>query len=188
MASRIKTDNVSLASKVAIRCWLLDRLSITDAYVLDTCAGAGRVWAAMEDHVAIRQWTRCDVKPRGAGTLALSALDAVRRFPLDTYNVVDIDPYGEPWAPYRALLARLTRPVAVFLTHGHVRQSAIQSATLDAIGLPSSWPVPRTPSLSAFVAQMQLEQTWRHADIQHAAQIRFPRVTYYALGLAPMGE
>ena len=185
MAGPIKTDNVSLASKVAIRCWLLARMDITDVYVLDTCTGAGHVWSAMDDHVTIRQWTRCDVTPRGAGTLALSAVDAVRRFPLDTYNVVDIDPYGEPWEPYRALLTRITRPVAVFLTHGHVRQSGVHATTLEALGLPSSWPVPRTPSLSAFAARSQLEQTWRYAHIQHAAHVRFPRVTYYALGLAP---
>jgi hypothetical protein len=186
MASPRKTDNASLSSKIAIRRWLLDRMRLREIRVLDTCAGLGHVWQAMEDHVTIRQWTRCDVKPRRAGTVALSAVQALERFRLDTYDVVDIDPYGEPWEPYRVLLRRMTTPMAVFLTHGHVMQSQVSTANLAAVGLPSTWPIPRTPALSAFVAGQLLSYTWRFATVRHAARIHFPRVTYYALALEPL--
>lgn len=68
-----KTDNVSLASKVALRRWLLGRMGFTEVRVLDTCAELGKVWDAMSDHVQVRQWTRCDLKPRRPGPLALGA-------------------------------------------------------------------------------------------------------------------
>ena len=181
-----KTDNRSLASKVALRRWLLKRMGFSEVRVLDTCAGLGHVWTAMEDHVTIQQWTRCDVKPRRPGTLALEALDAVKRFPLDVYNVIDIDPYCEPWAPYRAMLARLTQPTAVFLTHGHVMNAQVATANLQAVGLPADWPIPRTPALSSFVAATILAETWARADIRHAARMDpSAGVTYYALGLIP---
>jgi hypothetical protein len=183
-----KTDNVSLATKIELRRWLLEQMAIREANVLDTCAGAGHVWTAMREHVTVARWIRCDTKPRQAGTLKMEALDAVKTLPLADFNVVDIDPYGEPWAPYRELLARLTRPVAVFLTHGHVMQSQVATANLEAVGIPQDWDVPRTPDLSKFVAHTLLQQTWHRADILHAAQVHFPRVTYYALGLRPLAH
>jgi len=187
-SSGVKTDNASLPTKVAIRRWLLDRMQFRDAYVLDTCAGLGKVWDAMEDHVTIRQWTRCDVKPRRAGTLALPAIEAVKRFDLSLFNVIDIDPYGEPFEPYRVVLERLQRPTAVFLTHGHVMNAQVSKANLTAAGIPDGWQVPRTPALSAFIAQQNIEGTWKHATILHAAKVALPRVTYYALGVQPHGR
>jgi hypothetical protein len=186
MGAAKKTDNASLSTKVAIRRWLLERMGVTDAYVLDTCAGLGKVWSAMEDHVQIRQWTRCDVKPRRAGVLAVEATTALEKFDLSLYNVVDIDPYGEPWAPFRAFLRRFSRPTAVFLTHGHVMNAQVANANLHAVGIPLDWPVPRTPSLSAYVARQALAMTCDYATVVHAAQVQMPRVSYYALGLEPL--
>src|SRR4051812_43717130 len=113
---RTLTDNRSIPTKIELRKRLLADMGLTEVRVLDTCAGAGHIWSAMEDHVAIKQWVRCDLRPRQHGTLALSAVQAIQNLPLEQFNVVDIDPYGEPWEPYMALLARLTTPTAVFLT------------------------------------------------------------------------
>lgn len=183
-----KTDNVSLASKIAIRCWLLDRMGLRTVSVLDTCAGAGHVWRTMRAHVTVDRWVRCDEKPRQAGTLKMQAIDAVRSIPLAPFTVIDIDPYGEPWAIYREALQRLSGPTAVFLTHGHVAQSQVAKANLRAAGIPPDWPVPITPALSAYVATACLQETWRYATIDHAAAIRFPRVSYYALAVRPQAR
>lgn len=182
----VKTDNVSLSSKIAIRRWLLERMGLKKVKVLDTCAGAGHVWTAMRDHVSIEQWIRCDVKPRQAGTLKMAAIDAVKTLPLADFNVIDIDPYGEPWAPFHLALERFTKPTAFFLTHGHVMQAQVSNANLELVGIPTDWPIPRTPNLSAFVAKSALERTWRYARVDHSAQIVFARVSYYALGLTPL--
>mgnify|MGYP001574765918 CR=1 FL=1 len=188
MSAAKKVDNTSLASKIAIRRWLLSRIGIQEVYVLDTCAGLGKVWEAMEKHVVVRQWTRCDQPPRRTGTLALSAVDAIVRFPLETYNVIDIDPYGEPWEAYRALLSRLSHSVAVFLTHGHKRQASvnISADSMKAIGIPVHWPIPRTANVSTYVAQHALGQSWRFATITCAGLIESIYVTYYALALTPL--
>lgn len=180
-----KTDNASLPSKIAIRRWLLSRMGFEEVWVLDTCTGLGKIWSAMEEHVTIRQWTRCDVKPRRAGTLAMSAAEAVQAFPLAVYNVIDIDPYGEPWEAFHLALGRLTRPTAIFLTHGHVMQAQVASASLRLAGLPTTWDIPRTPVLSAFIAEQLVSLAWNSVDIIHSAKISFPRVTYYALGVQP---
>ncbi len=187
-----KTDNVSLASKIALRCWLLERMGLTRVRVLDTCAGAGHVWRTMREHVTVDQWVRCDEKPRQAGTLKMQALDAVKSLPLDGFNVIDIDPYGTPFAIYREALRRVraagrTEPIAFFLTHGHVAQSQVSHADLAAVGIPKDWPVPITPALSAFVARAAVAQTWLDAEVLHAAHVMFPRVSYYALGVRPLG-
>jgi hypothetical protein len=183
-----ETDNASLPTKLALREWLLRRMKLTDVYVLDACAGAGHVWRAMEDRVNIRQWTKCDLKPRSNGTLAMSAVQAMRSLPVDTFNVIDIDPYGEPWTAYSAFLNRdaITQPTAVFLTYGHLRFSVVTNETLDMIGLPRDWYIPRTPAMATFCAERSLQVTHRHARIRCAARVHLPRVSYYALGLDPL--
>lgn len=186
MAGSKKTDNVSLSSKIAIRRWLLERMGITDVKLLDTCAGAGHVWKTMAEHVTVSQWIRCDIKPRQAGTLKMTALDAVKTLPLADFNVIDVDPYGEPFHPYREVLQRLTKPLAIFLTHGHVMQAQVSNENLKGVGIPLDWDIPRTPNLSAFVARRSLEATWKYAEILHSASITFPLVSYYALGVRPL--
>ena len=185
---RTLTDNRSLATKTELRKRLLADMGITDAYVLDTCAGAGEIWAAMADHVNVKQWIRCDLKPRQHGTLALSAQQAIQNLPLDTFNVIDIDPYGEPWEPYMALLARLRKPTAVFVTRGHVGWSRLSHATVAFVGLPDEWfmDLPRTPQLCQHAADLLLQRTWDFADILHSYMVRMRRVDYFALGLAPV--
>lgn len=188
----VKTDNASITTKIAIRRWLLDRMDITEARVLDTCCGLGKIWTAMEEHVTIRQWTRCDVKPRRAGVLALDATTALQKFPLDVYNVIDIDPYGEPWEPFYVVLQRLTQPTAVFLTRGHTGVSGISMLAANIAGIPAEWHrlLPKTPKLADFVADNFLSHAWRHVNIEHAAVARIQKsggtsVTYYALALEP---
>src|SRR5262245_65384183 len=109
-----KRDNLSLAAKLQIRRWLLDAIACSTVRVLDTCSGEGHIWRAMAAHVTVDRWTRCDVDPRNRpGVLQLTAEDAVMKFPLAQFNVIDIDPYGEPWAAYQRLLPRLPHPMAV---------------------------------------------------------------------------
>jgi hypothetical protein len=182
---RTVTDNHSLETKLSLRRALLADMGIDRARVLDLCCGAGHIWTGMRQHVAVDQWVRCDVKPRQAGTLPLSALQAAGSLPLDGFNVIDIDPYGEPWDAYLLTLRRLRLPTAMFLTRGHVAWSVPSLVSREATGLPGSWPVPRAPRLTAFIGAQILSATWRYADIRYATTVEFPRVTYYALGLYP---
>lgn len=195
--SRPLTDNVSLATKVALRRWLLDRMKLRAVRVLDTCTGEGHVWRAMQEHCRLETWTRCDVKPRQSGVLKLEMLDAVRTLPVASFNVIDIDPYGEPFGPFLELLKRYAgqvgaQPIAVFLTHGHIdRFKHISHATLAAAGIPATWVpnLPRTPHLTAFLANRMLGQALDYARVEHAAMSTpSGQVTYYALGLAPIAK
>jgi hypothetical protein len=182
----IKTDNASLYSKLAIRRWLLSEMGLDTVSVLDACAGAGRIWTAMRKHVTIERWVRCDIKPRQPGTLRLSAVDAMNGMALDRFNVIDIDPYGEPWEAYMAALKRLRRPTAMFLTRGRVLNTVTTLSMRTVAGLPLTWPVPQTPVLAAYLDSCLLAETWRYATVHHAAQIEKPHVVYYALGLSPL--
>lgn len=183
---KTKTDNASLASKVALRRWLLGEMGITRVRVLDACAGAGRIWTAMAEHVEIERWIRCDIKPRQPGTLRLSAAEAMNVMTLDHFNVIDIDPYGEPWDAYHVALRRLRSPMAVFLTRGSLVNVVTSNALMRVAYLPTSWAVPRTPALAEYLDGRMLSETWRYARIAHAAHIELPSVQYYALGLEPL--
>ena len=181
----IKTDNASLQSKLALRRWLLAEMQLERVRVLDCCSGAGRIWGAMRAHVEVEAWTRCDIKPRQSGTLKLSAVGAVSAMALDHFNVIDIDPYGEPWEAYLVALRRLRQVTAVFLTRGRVLNTVTTLAMRTVAGLPTQWPVPQTPALAVYLDAQVLAQTWQYATVLHAAQIEKPHVVYYALALAP---
>lgn len=201
-----KQDSSSTAAKVRLRRWLLDRMSIEDAYVLDACAGLGQIWESMEDHVNIMQWTKCDIAPRRVGTLKIDATNAIERFPIETYNVVDIDPFGDPWEPYWALLPRIKKPTAVFLTHSfRLNVTQVSRVLCESGGIPSEWfaDIPHDGALVRFLAERLLSRTVDFVDVLHSARMsveRGPRgkgagtglknqtVNYYALGLAPKKE
>ena len=198
-----KEDSSSVAAKVRLRRWLLDRMGIEEAYVLDACAGLGQIWESMEDHVSIMQWTKCDIEPRRAGTLKIDATDAISRFPVETYNVVDIDPYGDPWVPYWALLPRITKPTAVFLTHSfRLNVTQVSKSLVEAAGIPIEWfpDIPHDGALARYLSERMLSRTVDFVDVLHSARMsveRGPRgkgsgsglknqtVHYYALGLSP---
>jgi hypothetical protein len=181
-----KTDNRSLRNKIALRRWLLGEMGITEVRVLDACAGAGHIWGAMKEHVTVRLWVRSDVQPRQVGTLKLSALQVMGALDLDQFNVIDIDPYGEPWDAYLALLPKLRQRTAVFLTRGRVTYSVASNVVLAACGIPPSWKVPHSVRLASYLDSMVLTETWRHAQILHASAVELRNVTYYALGLQPL--
>jgi hypothetical protein len=186
------TDNSAMSTKLALRRWLLDRTGITEVRVLDCCAGAGRIWTAMEDFTTIRLWTKIDVKPRDMFTLKMKAEQAVVALPLADYNVVDIDPYGEPWAAYRALLKRLTSRMLVFLTVGDFR-GTISGAAIEVAGMPASWQpyLVRLDELTRLVSEINLRRTWDYAHIRQACKAELPHehlkthMIYYGLDLEP---
>jgi hypothetical protein len=184
-APKRKTDNRSLRNKIALRQWLLGEMGITDCRVLDTCAGAGQIWDAMREHVTLSTWIRSDIKPRRAGTLKLSAVQMIGVMPIADFNVIDIDPYGEPWAAYLALLPRLTHETAVFLTRGTVSYGVLTDAVLETFGIPRTWPVPHSQRLAAYLDSLALSETWRYADVLHASTLDLKDVSYFALGLRP---
>jgi hypothetical protein len=181
-----KTDNRSMRCKLELRRWLLGEMGITDVKVLDACAGAGHIWEAMHEFVNVVQWVRSDLKPRQLGTLKLSALQAVHSLNVENFNVIDIDPYGEPWDAFLAALPRLRQPVAMFLTRGRVQYTVASNAALAACGIPPGWRVPHSERLATYLDSCLLSQTWAHCRILHAASVDLRHVSYYALGLEPI--
>lgn len=167
-------------------------------HVLDACSGYGLVWSELEKHVTIKRWVRCDIKPRPgqneSSMLRLSAIQSMQSMPLEEFNVIDIDMYGDPWEPYFVLLKRLKTPMVVFLTHGRVVRGADTSNfAKSTAGLPYDWPTPQLPHVVDYIAQRCLEATWLHAEILHAAQVYSApgqaraAVNYYALAIRPWG-
>lgn len=190
-----KVDNYSLPTKVALRRRLLSAMGFEEVRVLDTCVGHGKIWEAMADHVHVRQWTKCDVKPKRPDALALSALEAIQKFEMDLYNVVDIDPYGCPFEAFHALLPRLVAPTAVFLTRGQMALGRPTKYAAVKAGIPASWYelIPHGLAISDLIGEMALSEAKRHVEVRYAWQAKLEslksfggtNITYWGLGLYP---
>jgi hypothetical protein len=187
----IKVDSSGTKAKVRLRKWLLTKMGFDEVYVLDTHTGHGKVWEAMEEHVTIRQWTKVDIQPKLLGTIKMDATAAVERLPIESYNVIDIDPYGEPWEPFMALLPRIEAPTAIFLT-SCVAVNNMSRYVEEAVGIPPEW-VPELPhggDFVSFVSEIMLGKSLEFVNVLHAAKLRLvnkspSRIFYYALGVEP---
>jgi hypothetical protein len=145
MTTQTKTDNSSLASKLAVRRYFLRRYHGAGPFgVLDCCEGSGVMWSILgrEFDASVwgidlkRQWGRLRVDSRRI--LASPDLEA---------DVIDVDVYGSPWKHWLALLGSRPRPLTVFLTWGLVRVMGGGSSPVEREVLGLKFPSLDVPSV-----------------------------------------
>lgn len=142
MAS-VKTDNTGLGAKLALRRHFLTKYHADrPPDVVDCCQGDGVIWGELRREFATRTYLGVDQKPK-PGRMKINSIRLLSAIGW-TWNVVDIDTYGAPWAHWLALLRTVTAPVTVFLTVGRVAAlggrfgTRITDAEFEALGL---WPL-----------------------------------------------
>lgn len=136
MSESKKTDNASLAAKLAVRRYMLDRYHPDGQLdVMDCCQGSGVIWnRLLQEYDVLRYWG-LDVKRRpGRLQVESSRVLAAGGW---TANVVDVDTYGSPWRHWEALTSTLDHPATVFLTVGFVRIGGghLSELAMNAMGL-----------------------------------------------------
>lgn len=185
----VKTDNRSLPTKLAMRTRVLQAAGVTEARVLDVCAGEGRIWDAMRRRIAVAQYVPCDKTSRRPGAFELEAIQAIRVFDLAEFNVIDIDPYGDPWWIYFMLLPLLRTKTCIFLTWGTLMPSgALKSLSLrEAAGIPRAWNVPADAKMLDYVVQFALAKTLDYSIIDFACEAKSGFGRYYGLVVTPKG-
>lgn len=142
-----------MPTKVELRLRVIRAAGLKRLRVLDLCAGAGHVWQAMREHVEVEAYTPVDREPRLLGTIHGDVKDRqfVHSLRPETYNVIDVDTYGEPWEPWSYCAERLTSKTAVFLTHGLSGAGpSLSRFTWAALGLPREWPLMHKRELAIF--------------------------------------
>jgi len=109
----MKKDNTTLNQKAALRLSLLKQ--IPKPIVLETHAGTGQVWKRVYSEIA--QGVAFDEKPAKAELLAIqrptwsvfesNCITSLAAGAGDhlALNLVDVDPYGEPWPVIEAFLS-----------------------------------------------------------------------------------
>jgi len=112
-----KTDNKHLAPKLLLRRHFLQQYHTdTPPRVLDCCQGSGVLWSRLLKEFPVTGYWGMDKKPKKGRVL----VDSARILASGSWqaDVIDIDPYGEPWAHWFALLRTGQAPLTVFLTVG----------------------------------------------------------------------
>jgi hypothetical protein len=108
---------------------------------------------------------------------------------LGRYNTIDCDCFGDPFEIWRELLFRIKQPTAVFLTRGRVTYGSgrmpISNLAKQVMGIPADWNIPGKIDLLDYADRCQLLQPCPTARIDSGYELRFPRVTYYALLVVP---
>lgn len=200
---RLKTDNHSLEDKVTLRRGLIRKAALEPCSVLDLFAGEGNIWNEMRREsrlpnapppIEVTRYTPVDSAQRQAGQIKakitpriIAALDTDGG--LSRYNVIDVDTYGDPWEIYLAILPRIRRPTAIFLTRGKVTYGAgrmpITKLSKKCAGIPDDWDVPGKIELLNRLDECQLKWHEEAAGLAYAGAIKLSRVDYYALLVEP---
>jgi hypothetical protein len=136
MGASAKTDNDNLASKLALRRHFLARYHAgTRPSVIDCCQGDGVTWKTLRKEFACAYFG-ADVKPK-KGRLKIDSSRILAQ-PGWSYDVIDVDTYGTPWAHWDGILRHLRGSTTVFLTSGRViigGGSPASRQELDALGI-----------------------------------------------------
>jgi len=185
------TAGAHLGVKVRQRVLMIREAGfVGDVGVLDVCAGAGHVWRAVRQELALARYVAFDRKPRNQFTLKGEAAAVLATIDLAPFNVIDIDVYGEPWEPLLVALPRLTRQTVILFTHGHMSWQFNPSHALRrAVGLPVEWFIP-TPNadVAFYCGQLALASIWQHVEILNARRASWVNVSYWALRVRPWSQ
>jgi hypothetical protein len=181
-----RTDNNSLGKKLGLRLHVLKEMGIQRLRVLDLCAGKGLVWSEMAKHYAIDSYTPVDEKPRLAGSIKFKLSERLLEgFDLQFYNVIDIDPYGEPWLGWCNVYPRIAQRTAVFLTVGNLFPVNPSTAVLETLGIPKDWNIPKSRGLTTLAEKHLICQPNPSTRIVKAWRILKAHVSYYGLIVEP---
>lgn len=130
----MSTDNANLASKLALRRSFLRQLPAVRPRVFDACQGSGVIWQELRKEFDVRYWG-VDVKQK-RGRIKIDSARVLETSGW-TFDVVDIDTYGQPWRHWAAVLRHGTGTVTVFLTIGEASglKAPLSNDGLLAMGL-----------------------------------------------------
>jgi hypothetical protein len=198
-----KTDNKSLADKVALRRLLIEESGLEPLRVLDLYAGEGKLWQELrreprlvdEDHpraMQVEKYTPVDQVAKQPGQIrfkvsprliaALNGDDAEDVYSgtgLSRFNVIDVDSYGDCWGIWTAILFRIKTPTVIFVTRGSVAFGAgranLSAAARISAGIPVDWSIPVRLELIEFTDGCALLQECPTAKITLGYQIKLPR-------------
>lgn len=159
------TENSWTSRKVEIRRRVLGQLPVElpDARVLELFAGAGEMRTACYQDV--QEWIGVDLDPLSVATVCGDACLAIRSGvlgDLGRFDVIDLDPFANPW---RALWLvsqwrRGPRPFALFLTEGGVTGRARMNQSMHRFGW--GWPMMEALGLAAHDHPVGLITAKRH--------------------------
>lgn len=131
MKKQKQTDNRFLAPKLLLRKYFVEKyFGQNEAAVCDCCAGDKVVWGNLLCDFPKLNYVGFDVKHKRYAF----RIDSARILDLPcSFDVVDIDTYGEPWKHYFNMLKNNAKDfVVVFLTIGFIRAAGGGNSSLLA--------------------------------------------------------
>jgi len=151
----VKTDNRHLDEKIKIRRYFLDKYPLKTYRVIDCCAGEQAIWGILRRHYPI-QYTGLDKNRVDSGVVKIAAERWLRDVEWSA-DVLDIDPYGEPWPIYFAALENyMGEDLTVFLTNCNapIKTVRLMSKSVRAkLGIPEKWKIWHSKKISDMATQ-----------------------------------
>lgn len=186
----VKQDNSDSLNKLALRRQGLTRWHPAGAplSVLDCCAGHRHIWGQLRTEFPVEKYVGIDKAVTGQGNIRLDSAIWLRSVRLATYDVIDVDVYGDPWSHWMTILQRIERDTTVFLTEGiaGIGMSNISKAQLALAGIPQHWAIPRSAVIREMLTDRCLQTLFEYSLdcggclVSHS---RFSDTRYYAVRL-----
>ena len=187
MPQIVQQYNTHLRAKISLRREAMDWLAPEPINLIETHGGEGYLYrAAYAGRVATA--TAIEKNPRCAGAGRVMIYDrcerALRHLDLSPYNLIDVDPYGDPWFVLYLIARRLRllppRRRAILLTCGEGKllgmKTGISGWVNDRIGLSGCGNIPGP----ALVANLDYIRHWLIMDSLTIARLKAVRCLWSA--------
>lgn len=187
--SNLKTDNANFAVKIEMRLGAMRATGWREFGVLDLCAGASKIWTAVNAEMPLSRYLACDRKPRSAMVLKGDAEDLAQTIDLALFNVIDIDAYGEPWGALTHVVRRVTSPTLIFLTQGIMATTFNPSfAIRRASGIPDEWSLPPSRDLVLYLSDRAFRGVLAYGTVSDALYFEKKTARYWAFLFTPTAK
>jgi len=132
-----KTDNSHFWGKVRLREKMIEDLS--EINVLDLYSGYGTIWSTIKERnkdKKINVTSVEKVKGKNPNAICADALKLIPSLDLSRYDVIDIDVYGNPYKPLKAIVKNgsFKDGVNIFLTDIRIGYGAVPTELLLSLG------------------------------------------------------
>jgi hypothetical protein len=169
-----KTDNHNPKVKLDLRRYFLNKYHAENPpSVFDCCQGSAVMWTQLQKEFAVANYWGVDLKPK-KGRLKIDSVRILQQ-PGWSFDVIDVDTYGEPWKHWLQIVKNANKATTIFLTIAVIKMGGggnISNESMSILGIDKLPSAPQSfcGKMSALVPDWMLAKALEYSTITEAVE------------------